>query len=155
MLHSAKWSTNIKHVHQKLSIMNTSCSSAALRHCYRAATTSITSEMLNDLLGPELPVSLTRLVCSNCSASSSMACECFCLISWIWASWVFASSSRVFFRTVTSCSLFDLQDSESSFRCQGENQTRCSYPQTVSLIQENTMVPLTLEAIKTVFQIRT
>ena len=50
----------------------------------------------------------TRFVCSSCSASSSTACECFCLISWIWASWVFASSSRVFFRMFTSCSRLDL-----------------------------------------------
>lgn len=50
----------------------------------------------------------TRFVCSSCSASSSTACECFCLMSWIWASWVLASSSRVFFRMFTSCSRLDL-----------------------------------------------
>lgn len=46
----------------------------------------------------------TRLDCSSWSVSSSTAWVCFCLISWIWASWVLFSSSMALFSSVTSCS---------------------------------------------------
>ncbi len=65
---------------------------------------------LTTVMSHLLYIRLTLLACSSCSEISSRAVPCLCLISWIWDSWFFISSSMAFFSSATSCSRLVLRE---------------------------------------------